>query len=252
VREVYLDNAATMTKIPEAIKVEAEFYELVNANPLRGLYKKSVQAETEVEVCRKKLLKLARADESYTVIFTRGTTEALNLVAGGLLRGSDGFGVVSKNSRVVVDIESHHSNILPFKQRYKNVIIAKKMDARELFAAEVISLTGVSNVTGKDFTKRIKKVRKMCPKAILGVDMAQMLCHTSVDLKDSTIYVDLFPCNECAKAIIQAGIKEVVYMSDEDETKTSYKTAMIMFKETNVKLRKLEKTEFIENLMKLN
>ena len=182
-REVYLDNAATMTKIPEAIKVEAEFYELVNANPLRGLYKKSVQAETEVEACRKKLLKLARADESYTVIFTRGTTEALNLVASGLLRGSDGFGVVSKNSRVVVDIESHHSNILPFKQRYKNVIIAKKMDARELFAAEVISLTGVSNVTGKDFTKRIKKVRKMCPKAILGVDMAQMLCHTSVDLK---------------------------------------------------------------------
>jgi len=71
-------------------------------------------------------------------------------------------------------------------------------------------------------------------------------------LSKSTIYVDLFPCNECAKAIIQAGIKEVVYMSDEDETKTSYKTAMIMFKETNVKLRKLEKTEFIENLMKLN
>ena len=70
-------------------------------------------------------------------------------------------------------------------------------------------------------------------------------------LSNSTIYVDLFPCNECAKAIIQAGIKEVVYMSDEDETETSYKTAMIMFKETNVKMRKLEKTEFIENLMKL-
>lgn len=182
-REIYFDNAATAIKFPEAIRVEKDFYSSVNANPLRGLYKKSVQAGTEVEACRKKILELVKADKSYTVVFTRGTTEALNLVASGLLRGSDGFGVLSKNAKVVVDIESHHSNMLPFLQRYKNVVIAKKMDARELFASELISLTGVSNVTGKDFSRRIEEVRKTCPKAILGVDAAQMLGHIPIDLR---------------------------------------------------------------------
>jgi len=78
------------------------------------------------------------------------------------------------------------------------------------------------------------------------------ILNTSVDLKDSTIYVDLFPCNECAKAIIQCGIKEVVYMSDEDKSKISYNAAKTMFECSKVAIRKLEKTEFIDKLMKLN
>lgn len=182
-REVYLDNAATMAKNNLAIDAEADFYRSINANPLRGLYKKSVQATTGVEEARKAVLDLVRADNSYTVIFSRGTTEALNLVANGLLKGKDGFGVVSRDAKVVVDVESHHSNILPFKQRYKNLVIAKKMDARELFAAEVVSLTGVSNVTGQNFSKRIREVRRTCPKAILGVDGAQMVGHLDFDIK---------------------------------------------------------------------
>lgn len=182
-REVYLDNAATMKKFPEAIRVEKRFYEKINANPLRGLYKKSVQATTGVKEAREAVLELVRADKSYTVIFSRGTTEAINLVANGLLKGSDGFGVVSETAKVVVDIESHHSNILPWKQRYKKVVLAKKLDEKELFGVKIISLTGVSNVTGQDFTKRIMKIRRAYPKAILGVDAAQMLGHVDVDIK---------------------------------------------------------------------
>lgn len=181
--EFYLDNAATAKKHPYAINSEAHFYREINANPLRGLYKKSVQATTGVDEARRLLLELVKADKSYTVIFSRGTTEALNLVANGLIKSDDGFGVVSRNAKVVVDIESHHSNILPWKQRYKNVVIAKKLDARELFAAEVISLTGVSNVTGKKYLSRIRKVRKTCPKAILGVDGAQMVGHVDFNIK---------------------------------------------------------------------
>ena len=181
--EFYLDNAATAKKHPYAINAEAYFYREINANPLRGLYKKSIQATTGVDEARRLVLELVKADKSYTVIFSRGTTEAINLVANGLVKGSDDFGVVSKNAKVVVDIESHHSNILPWKQRYKNVVIAKKLDARELFAADVISLTGVSNVTGKSFLSRIKTVRKTCPKAILGVDGAQMVGHVDFDIK---------------------------------------------------------------------
>lgn len=181
--EFYLDNAATAKKHLYAINAEAHFYREINANPLRGLYKKSVQATTGVDEARRLVLELVKADKSYTVIFSRGTTEALNMVANGLIKGSDGFGVVSKNAKVVVDIESHHSNILPWKQRYKNVVIAKKLDARELFAADVLSLTGVSNVTGKNFINRIRTVRKTCPKAILGVDGAQMVGHVDFDIK---------------------------------------------------------------------
>ena len=180
---IYLDNAATMVKYPDAIKAEASFYREVNANPLRGLYKKSVQAKTGVDEAKKAILELVKADKLYTVIFSRGATEAINMVANGLIRGRDGFGVVTTGAKVVVDIESHHSNILPWKQRYKDVVIAKNMDARELFAAEVVSLTGVSNVTGKCFLKRIETVRKTCPKAILGVDGAQMLGHVDFDIK---------------------------------------------------------------------
>jgi len=77
------------------------------------------------------------------------------------------------------------------------------------------------------------------------------ILNSNFNLKDSTIYVDLFPCNECAKAIIQAGIKEVVYISDEDKAKTSYQAARMMFESADVTMRKLEKTKFIENLINL-
>ncbi len=181
--EFYLDNAATMRKIPWAINSEAHFYKEINANPLRGLYKKSVQATTGVNETREMILDLVKADKSYTVIFSSGTTEALNLVANGLAKGADGFGVVPKTAKVVVDIESHHSNILPWKQRYKNVVIAKELSKKELSGAGVISLTGVSNVTGEQFLERIETVRVAYPKAILGVDGAQMVGHVDVDIK---------------------------------------------------------------------
>ena len=77
------------------------------------------------------------------------------------------------------------------------------------------------------------------------------ILNSTTDLKGSTIYVDLFPCNECAKAIIQAGIKEVKYLSDEDIGKTSYTAAKYMLNSTGVETIRLEKTKFIENMMTL-
>ena len=73
-REVYLDNAATMKKHLDAINSEAKFYRKINANPLRGLYKKSVQATTGVNEAREAVLKLVHADKSYTPV--RDTTLA--------------------------------------------------------------------------------------------------------------------------------------------------------------------------------
>ena len=180
--DIYLDNAATARKYPAAIKAEADFYKEINANPLRGLYKKSVQATTGVEAARKAILALVRADKSYTVIFSRGTTEAINLVANGLVKGPDGFGIIGREAKVISDIESHHSNILPWRQRFENYILSRDLE-EDTKGAVVISLTGVSNVTGEYFGERIKNMRKRHSKAILGVDGAQMVGHVDFDIK---------------------------------------------------------------------
>ena len=204
-REVYLDNAATMTKYPEAIEAEAKFYTGINANPLRGLYKKSVQATTGVEEARKAILKLVGADDSYAVIFTRGATEALNLVMAGLKKNErikcvergpeegngvasvhDDYGIVNDKDKVVVDIESHHSNILAGNLNYGNFILSKDLlkDAED---AKLVALTGISNITGENFWERIKAVRKRAPKAILGVDGAQMVGHATFSLSEAGV-----------------------------------------------------------------
>ena len=77
------------------------------------------------------------------------------------------------------------------------------------------------------------------------------ILNSDVPVKDCKLYVTLFPCNECAKAIIQAGIKEVKYLSDEDIGKTSYTAAKYMLNSTGVETIRLEKTKFIENMMTL-
>ena len=180
--EFYLDNAATARKNLAAIEAEAKFYREINANPLRGLYKKSVQATTGVNEARRAILELVHADKSYTVIFSRGTTEAINLVANGLILELDGFGVVSRDAKVVSDILSHHSNILPWRQRYKNYVLSRDL-ATDADGADVISLTGMSNVTGECLIDRIKNMRLRHPEAILGVDGAQMVGHVDFDIK---------------------------------------------------------------------
>ena len=185
--EVYLDNAATMTKYPEAIFAEANFYTQIDANHLRGLYEKSVQATTGIEACRKAILELVGADDEYLVILTRGATEALNLVMRGLKKENDGFGLVEESDKVVVDIESHHSNLLAAKMTYPELKILKGGSTDEwqeaVQGAKLISLTGVSNVTGENLMARVKKVREALPEAILGVDGAQMVGHAEINLK---------------------------------------------------------------------
>jgi len=205
VREVYLDNAATMTKYPEAIEAEAKFYTEINANPLRGLYKKSVQATTGVEEARKAILKLVGADDSYAVIFTRGATEALNLVMAGLKKNErrkcvergpeegngvtsvhDDYGIVNDKDKVVVDIESHHSNILAGNLNYGNFILSKDL-SKDAEGAKLVALTGISNITGENFWERIMAVRKRAPKTILGVDGAQMVGHATFSLSEAGV-----------------------------------------------------------------
>lgn len=75
---------------------------------------------------------------------------------------------------------------------------------------------------------------------ICHAELNAILNSISRDLKNATIYVALFPCNECAKAIIQAGIREVVYLSDKYRDSNEVKASKIMFAQAGVSLRKMQ------------
>lgn len=75
---------------------------------------------------------------------------------------------------------------------------------------------------------------------ICHAELNAILNSISRDLKGSSIYVALFPCNECAKAIIQSGIKEVVYLSDKYKDSDAVKASKIMFEQAEVLLRKIQ------------
>ena len=85
--EAYLDNAATSQKPYCVINAVDDFYKHTNANPLRGLYELSVSATDRYEDAREAVAKFIHAGESAEIIFTRNTTESLNLIAYNHRRG---------------------------------------------------------------------------------------------------------------------------------------------------------------------
>ena len=107
---IYLDNAATSQRPEAVIQAEAQFYEKYNANPLRGLYELSVEATDCYEEARETVRKFIGAGSTEEIIFTRNTTEGLNLVAY-----SYGFSHLKAGDEVLVSIMEHHSNLLPWQ-----------------------------------------------------------------------------------------------------------------------------------------
>lgn len=81
--------------------------------------------------------------------------------------------------------------------------------------------------------------------SVCHAEMNAVLNKNRMDIRNCTMYVTLFPCNECAKIIIESGIKEVVYLSDKNMTQVVTETARIMFELCKVKYRKLNESAFI-------
>ena len=106
----YLDNAATSQRPQCVIDAVEDFYKRSNANPLRGLYALSVDATDRYEAAREAAAGFINAKESAEIIFTRNTTESLNLVAY-----SYGLTNLNEGDEIVVSITEHHSNILPWQ-----------------------------------------------------------------------------------------------------------------------------------------
>ena len=105
---IYLDNAATAQRPKCVIEAENEFYEKHNANPLRGFYPLSLEATNCYEQARKTVQEFIHAQYPEEIIFTRNTTEGINLTAY-----SYGLAFLKPGDEIVVTIMEHHSNLLP-------------------------------------------------------------------------------------------------------------------------------------------
>lgn len=190
---VYLDNGATTQKPLCVLDAMRDEYLNVNANVHRGVHYLSQQATDLHEAARETVRKFINAPKAEEVIFTRGTTESLNLVASSFC---DRF--LSEGDEVIVSVMEHHSNIVPWQlQAAKKGIVLRVIpmtgdgdiimeEYERLFSekTKIVSVTQVSNVLGT-----VNPVREMVRIAHgygvpVMVDGAQSAPHIKVDVQD--------------------------------------------------------------------
>ena len=177
---VYLDSAATMQRPNQVIEREAEYYKTQNANPLRGLYKLSEQSTEVLNQTRIKVAKYIGADPD-EVVFIKNATEGINLIANGVRE------VIGEKDKILVSLDSHHSNILPFTERYgKQVVVTEDILGefkRGKEAVKIVALTGLSNVSGEEQNELIRELRESGYGGAILVDAAQLVAHRRIDVK---------------------------------------------------------------------
>lgn len=190
---IYLDNGATAQKPLCVLDAMREEYLNVNANVHRGVHWMSQQATDLHEAARETVRKFINARSTTEIVFTRGTTESLNLVASSFVEGC-----MKEGDEVIVSTMEHHSNIVPWQlQEQRKGIVLKVIpmtDEGELLLEEyeklftertkLVSVTQVSNVLGT-----INPVKEMIRIAHehgvpVVVDGAQSVPHFAVDVQD--------------------------------------------------------------------
>lgn len=190
---VYLDNAATTQKPACVVDAMVNEYYTVNANVHRGVHFLSQQATDLHEAARETVRQFINARESREIIFTRGTTESLNLVATAY-----GEAFLNEGDEVIVSVMEHHSNIVPWQMlRERKGIVLKvapmtdegvlDLEATErLFTprTKLLSVAHVSNVLGT--VNPVKQLAAMAHAhgAHILVDGAQSVPHFKVDVQD--------------------------------------------------------------------
>ncbi len=189
----YLDSAATSQKPRQVIDAVSEFYENFNANVHRAIYELGEDATRSYEEAREKVAHFVNAKSSSNIIFTRGTTESINIVAYGWgIKGK-----LKKGDEIVSTVMEHHSNHIPwfFVQDYAGAKLSwvdidkeghLKMEELDRLVTEktkMVAVTHCSNVLGtinpiKEIAKRAHEVNALCL-----VDAAQSVPHFPVDVR---------------------------------------------------------------------
>lgn len=197
---VYLDNAATSQKPISVIETWEKYYKTLNANVHRGIHTLSQQATEEMENSRKKIQKFINAKKDYEVIFTKGTTEGINLIAYSISH------LISENDEIIISYLEHHSNIVPWQMLCERTGAKLKvipmdengvlqMDALENMLSEktkIVSVNQVSNALGiiNPIDEIITKTRQLSD-ALVVIDGAQSVSHFQIDVqkKDCDFFV---------------------------------------------------------------
>ncbi len=190
---IYLDSAATSQKPKQVIEAVRNFYENHNANVHRAVYTLSQEATGLYENAHEEVAEFINAKDMEEIIFVRGTTEAINLVAFSW--GSRNLG---KNDEVVVSMMEHHSNIVPWEILSKTngfhikyveadndgTLNYKSFENAVSNKTKLVCLTHVSNVTGViNDIERIVRVAHQSDALVL-VDGAQSVAHMPVNVKN--------------------------------------------------------------------
>ncbi|WP_456273456.1 cysteine desulfurase [Bacillus sp. AK031] len=190
---VYLDSAATSQKPVQVIEAIDKYYREYNSNVHRGVHTLGTRATDGYEGAREKVRKFINADSIEEIIFTRGTTTAINTVAASYGRAN-----VSEGDEIVISHMEHHSNIIPWQQLAKETgatlkyvplqedgtISVEAVRNTVTSNTKIVSIMKVSNVLGT--MNPIKEITKIAHEngAIMMVDGAQAAPHMKVDVKD--------------------------------------------------------------------
>ncbi len=190
----YLDSGATSQKPNSVIDKMNDIYKFNNANVHRGTYVLSSETTSEYESVRYKLQSFLNASESDEIIFTKGTTEALNFLANSIANKFMGEG-----DEIILSEIEHHANIIPWQmvaEKYKLTINYVKvnddfsLDLDDLSSklsskTKVVSIVGESNLSGMlPDIKEINNLVRSNSDALLIIDGAQLVPHRKVDVQD--------------------------------------------------------------------
>ncbi|WP_101723188.1 aminotransferase class V-fold PLP-dependent enzyme [Eggerthella timonensis] len=189
----FLDSAATAQRPAVALDAQRDFYETMNANALRGLYRLSVEATEAIDEARAHIARFIGAADAREIVFTRNASEALNLVAHAFAPT-----VLEPGDEVCITIMEHHSNLIPWQQACRaagarlvylfpdenGVISEAELDAKIGPRTKIVAAAQVSNVLGIENPVTAMAERVHAHGGYLVVDGAQSVPHMPVDVQE--------------------------------------------------------------------
>ena len=205
---VYLDNAATSQKPLLVLDNERKYYETLNANVHRGIHTLSQEATEAMEDARKKVQRFIGAKHDYEVIFTRGTTESINLVAYSL--GNTQW--LKAGDEIIISHLEHHSNIVPWQmlsERTGAVLKVIPMNEEGVLdmaflqenlneKTRLVSFNYISNALGiiNPVKEMIALIRKHS-EALIFIDGAQAAPHLKINVQELDCDFFAFSGHKC-------------------------------------------------------
>ena len=185
---IYLDNAATTLKPNSVIKTINEFYTTEYSTVHRGVYWLCQRATEKYDEVRSKVKALINAQSDREIVFTKGTTDSINLIAHSFKSTING------TPEIIITESEHHANIIPWQQHNYHIKVARIHDSGELDIdhfksllspnTDLVSIAHISNALGSihDIKQIIKLAHDVNAKVL--IDGAQAIAHTTVDVQE--------------------------------------------------------------------